>query len=158
MKRIWISIAITLMLLSGCLITPDDVPQANDVFYLADRDGNPSTTFSSGEDFYMYFNLVNTTQDSLGFTFTGTPVYFTIYQGTTRISGSTDGLYFAQVVVGARLAPGDTIKSMWLAPTPPIQSTKIDLEPGQYKAVATFPTLEVLQTDTIPEIFFSVVE
>jgi len=157
MKKKSIYILMTLILFWGCIMNlPDDVPQASDVFHLTDRDGNPSTTFASGEDFYMYFNLVNTTQDSLDYSYTGFPVYFSIYKGTTRIVGSMDGLSFAQVLIETKLAPGDTLKGMWLAPTPPIQSTKIDLDPGQYRAVVTFPAIEALQTDTIPDINFTV--
>ena len=111
MKRLWFPLLMSITLINGCILfTPPDVPQSNDVFYLTDLDENPTTTFSSGEDFYMYFNLVNTTQDSVDYSFTGMPVFFTIYKGLTRIVGKTDGLSFAQVIINAKLAPGDTLK------------------------------------------------
>lgn len=139
-------------------VSPADIPQPDDVFYLADRNGHATTAFTQGEDFYMYFNLVNTTEDTLDYSVgnSGPAVRFAIYQGSECISSSTDGLAFLCVVLDYKLAPGDTIKGFWLAPTAPIHSTKINLSPGQYKAVAEFPVIQALDTDSIRDIVFTV--
>lgn len=158
MKKYVILFLISLLVFTGCLFSPNEDLLPGDVFFLTDFDGNPTTTFRTGEDFHMYFNLVNTTQDSLDYSFTGPPVYFTIFRGAARIVGSTDGLSFAQVVIYDKLAPGDTIKGLWLAPTPAHWSSKKTLQPGEYRAVASFPTIEELQTDTITAINFTITE
>jgi hypothetical protein len=157
MKRSLIFVLLIFILFSGChLFTPENVPQDNDIFFLTDRDGNPTTSFATGEDFHMHFNLINTTQDTLDYSYTGPPVRFTIYNGLFRVVGSMDGLFFAQVLIENKLAPGDTLKGFWMAPTPPIMSTKVNLAPGRYRAVVDFPAFEELQTDTISSIIFTV--
>lgn len=158
MKKYATLFLISTLLFSGCLYSPIEDLLPGDVFFLTDFDDNPTTTFRTGEDFHMYFNLVNTTQDSLDYAFTGLPVYFTIFRQTARIVGSTDGLDFAQVVIYDKLAPGDTVKGLWLAPTPAHWSSKKTLLPGEYRAVATFPTIEELQTDTITAINFTITQ
>ena len=61
MNRPLILVLLVFILFNGCFLsTPEDIPQANEVFFLSDRAGNTTTSFATGEDFYMYFNLVNT--------------------------------------------------------------------------------------------------
>lgn len=158
MKNLWIISALALLLLTACIFTPSDENLPGDVFFLTDFDGNPTTTFKTGESFCMNFYLVNSTDDSLDYSYTSPKVSFTIYKGISRVIGSWDGLVFGQLVVDDKLAPGDTLLGLWLAPTPGHWSSIKTLSPGDYKAVATFPDIPELQTDTISAINFIVTE
>ncbi len=160
MKKKWIISIFAIAFFSGCLLFSPEYIYNADVFYLTDLDGNQSKTFSSGDDFYMMFNLFNHTNDSLpyGIPDSGPGVRFYIYQNDSLVSYSESGSYCA-VVVFDTLAPGEYIQSYWKAPNRNIPTkTNIILSPGNYRAVATFPCFEELQTDTITAINFTVIE
>jgi hypothetical protein len=156
----WLFVTIISVLLLSCLQDPVDIPDSGDIFFLSNFSGDPTTTFQSGEDFFMHFCLVNTTNDTLDFTVGDSrpPVTFYIYKNGIQIASSIDGLCFAHVVMYYKLDPGDTLKGLWLAPTAPILSSHNILSPGRYKARAVFPEFVELQTDTISDIIFNVVE
>lgn len=158
MKKLWVVSILATMLLSGCLFVPNEENVPGDVFFLTARDGTPTTTFNSGESFCMNFFLVNTTDDSIDYSYTFPFVTFTIYKGLSRVIGEFDGLGFRQVIQDSVLAPGDTLMGFWLAPTPGHWSSIKTLSPGNYRAVATFPEIPELQTDTITAIDFTVIE
>jgi hypothetical protein len=106
----------------------------------------------------MHFNLVNTTNDTLDYSVgdSGPAVRFYIYKNGIQIASSTDGLGFLAVMMYYKLAPEDTLKGLWLAPTAPILSSHNILASGRYKARAVFPEFVELQTDTISDIIFIV--
>lgn len=160
MTKFWVLSILLMIVLTGCFLFSPEYAQDCDVFYLTDLDGNQTTSFSSSEDFYMMFNLLNNTNDSLpyGIPDSGPRVRFYIYQNDSLVSYSESG-YYCSVVVFDTLAPGEYIQSYWKAPNRNIPlKTSIVLEPGSYKAVAEFPHFEELQTDTITAINFTVVE
>ena len=161
MRKTLIFLALLSILLSSCFL-PDLPMNCNGetYFYLADTNGTLGTTFHSGESFYMKFCLSNTMEDSLDFTMgdTGPFVRFTIYQGNQYVAGSTDGLDFLLPILYYTFAPGDSMTSTWLAPTSFWQDSIITLSPGEYRALVDFPQFDVLQTDTIEAINFTVIE
>jgi len=108
----------------------------------------------------MKFCLTNTREDSLDFTMgnTGPFVRFTIYQDDQYVAGSTDGLDFLLPILYNTFAPGDSMTSTWLAPTTPWQDPMVSLSPGDYRAIVDFPQFDILQTDTITDIGFTVIE
>ena len=154
----WIFVTIISVLLLSCLQGPADIPDSGDIFFLSNFSGDPTTIFQSGEDFFMHFSLVNTTNDTLDYSVgdSGHAVRFYIYKNSRLIASSTDGLGFLAVMMYYKLAPEDTLKGRWLAPTSPILSSHNILAPGRYKAVAVFPEFVELQTDTISDIIFNV--
>ncbi len=129
-------------------------------FYLADTNGTLETTFHSGESFYMKFCLTNTTEDSLDFTMsdTGPFVRFTIYQSDQYVTGSTDGLGFNLPIIYCTFAPGDSMIGTWLAPASFWRDSEVILSSGTYRGRVIFPQFDVLQTDTIGVINFTVIE
>ncbi len=148
------------LVLSSCFSPESDTINKETYFYLTDTAGRVTTTFHPGESFNVKFCLTNTTEDSLDFTMgDGGPfVRFSIYQDDQYIAGSTDGLSFIQPVFYLKFAPGDSMKSTWLAPTTPWQEPKITLSPGSYQMMVDFPQFNLLQTDTIPDITFTIIE
>ncbi len=161
MKKTLIFLALLSILLSSCFFS--DLPmntEGETYFYLADTNGTLGTTFHSGESFYMKFCLSNTTEGSLDFTMvdTGPFVRFTIYQDDQYVAGSTDGWGFRLPILYYTFAPGDSMIGTWLAPTTFWQDPIITLSPGEYRALVDFPQFDVLQTDTIEAINFTVIE
>lgn len=160
MKKTLIFLGFIGLMLSSCFFPEVQHHDGETYFYLADTNGTAGTVFHSGESFYVKFCLTNTTQDSLGFVMGdgGPIVRFSIYQDEQYIAGSTDGLCFIQPVFYLKFAPGDSMKSTWLAPTTYWQEPKVILSPGAYQMMVDFPQFDALQTDTIANINFTVTE
>ncbi|MCK4530659.1 MAG: hypothetical protein KAU44_05735 [Candidatus Marinimicrobia bacterium] len=161
MKKTLIFLALLNILLSSCFLPEPPINNIGETyFYLADTNGTSGTTFHSGESFYMKFCLTNTMGDSLDFVMgDGGPfVRFYIYQESQYIAGSTDGLSFILPIINFTFAPGDSMIGTWLAPTSFWQDPIITLSPGEYRALVDFPQFDVLQTDTIEAINFTVIE
>ncbi len=161
MKKALISLAVLCVLLSSCfLLEPQMNCDGETYFYLADTNGTSGTIFYTGESFYVKFCLTNTTEDSLDFTMgdSGPFIRFYIYQDDQYIAGSLDGLGFYLPILHYKFAPGDSMTSTWLAPTTIWQDPKVTLSPGDYRAIVDFPQFDVLQTDTIGDINFTVIE
>ncbi len=160
MKKSWIFSILAMILLTACIFIPRDENLSSGMFKLTDMEGNYTTTFKSGDNFYMKFCLVNTTVDTQDYDLSnsGPAVKFYIYQDGQYITSSIDGFDFLSVIIPRKLAPGDTIQSSWLAPTPAHQSTINVLSPGNYEARIEFPHFETFETDTITVIDFTVTE
>lgn len=160
MKRTTIFLLALGLVLSSCFSPKLDTVNNKTCFYLADTTGRVTTTFHSGESFIVKFRFTNTREDSLDFTmYDGGPfVRFSIYQGEQYIAGSMDGMGVYFPVFNRSLAPGDSIYGQWKAPTTITQEPKIILKAGTYRAIADFPVIEELRTDTIAAINFTILE
>jgi hypothetical protein len=161
MKKTLIFLAAMCFVLSSCFLT--EIPiniDGETYFYLADTNGTSTTVFHLGESFYVKFCLTNTTQDSLDFMMGdgGPIVRFSIYQDEQYIAGSTDGLCFIEPVFYLKFAPGDSMTGTWLAPTTPWQDPLVTLSTGNYRMITDFPEFDALETDTIADINFTIIE
>jgi hypothetical protein len=147
--------------LAGCdLLSPgssaDSAP--NPSFTLTDTLGRSTSQFHTGEDFYMYFSLRNTTGDTLTYYHTGPSIIFSILKGDSLVATSVDGMAFPQVVIGDVVPPGDTLRARWRAPSSPARVEKLILAPGSYEAEVSFPWFAEAKFRALPPITFSVVE
>ena len=160
MKRL-ISLLLIAALLAGCdLLNPGSSGEssANPSLTLTDTLGRSTWRFHTGEDFYMYFSLRNTTGDTLTYYHTGPSIIFSILKGDSLVATSVDGMAFPQVVIGDIVPPGDTLKAWWRAPSSPARVEKLVLAPGSYKAAVSFPWLSETMFGAVPPVAFTVVE
>ncbi len=160
MRKSLILLFLVLIILSGCVFNPAQIPDASNVFFLSDTLGNSTTTFQVGEEFYMNFRMINTTDSSLTYTLydSGPEVRFSILRDSIYVAGSMDGYGVRLPVFNRELASGDSIVGQWKAPTTPAQDPIVTLEAGTYLAVPQFPAIPELQTETIMAISFTIVE
>ena len=127
-------------------------------FSISDTTGHASTVFHSGDHFMVSFSLANTTNDTLTYGYTGTPIRFRILQDGREIASSTDGVVFLQYVQGGFIAPGDTFAASWKAPNTQFQNPKVVLMPGTYQATVLFSQVAEARVATVLPITFSVVQ
>ncbi len=160
MKR-GISLILIAVFFSGCDLLTSSSGEKQDLnpgFTLTDTLGRNTGHFHPGENFDVSFSLRNTTGDTLTYYHTGPAVVFSIMKGDSIVATSIDGYLFPQVVIGTRLAPGDTLQAKWRAPNTPARPDTLVLAPGLYEATVRFPTFQQLKTDTISPIGFWIVQ
>jgi hypothetical protein len=86
----------------------------------------------------------------------GPDIRFVIEHNDSVVATSMDGYGVHAVVEDAFLAPADTMRGHWLAPTTPEQEPKVMLPSGLYKARAIYPDFEGADVFPIDEITFLV--
>jgi hypothetical protein len=105
------------------------------VFKLTDISGQAKTVFRTGEDFYMWYEVVNTSGKKLIFTVGSAPTHeFEIWQSDRKITHQFEGLAFPQFSQKAYLEPMKTFGNRWLAPKSQARDSKTKLAPGTYLA------------------------
>lgn len=125
-------------------------------FTLTDTLGFSEWYFDPGESFNLDFVLVNTCPDTMFYTKydSGPDVRFEITKNDSVVATSMDGYGVRAVVEDAFLAPGDTIRGHWLAPTTPEQDPKVTLASGLYKAKVSYPEFSGPEVHPVSEIVF----
>jgi hypothetical protein len=154
-----------ILLLAFCLIacnqsTSPDTIVLDASFALTDTLGQSKSQFHEGENFYLTFNLVNTSKDTLTY-YQGNsspPILFQILQDDSVCASSIDGYVFILVVGQGKFAPSQNLNSEWKAPTTPAQIPKVTLQPGNYKAMVFHPNFDQAEVNEIPPISFEVVQ
>lgn len=161
MAGMLVSFALTALLAGGCnILNPGSGSGGTTMplFSIADTNGIPTTTFHSGESFDLSFAMVNTTNDTL--VYYGSPgpaVVFRVMKGDSVVATSVDGYLFPQVVIARSLAPGDTLRGFWRAPTTPAQVNRVALAPGGYTADVSYPVFDKMPLERPSPIPFLVV-
>lgn len=161
MKAI-ISFALLSILLAGCDLLKNK-SNGNAVlsasFSLTDTTGKPMGIIHPSQQFDLSFLLINTTADTITFHRgnSGPSVTFQILKDDSIVATSVDGYAFLQVVLGGFVAPHDTLRAYWKAPTTPAQNPIVTLYPGSYEAKVLFPTFDQVNVNPVSQIEFSVV-
>ncbi len=160
MKTI-IIIAVVTVFMAGCeQSTSSSDKLLTAAFTLTDLNGEKFSQLHSGEEFKLEFTLINTTDETLTF-YRGSsapPVTFEITKNDRVIASSVDGYTFLTVVLGGTVAPGDSLRGSWQAPTTPPQNPKIVLSPGAYEAKVLFPDFRQIKVNPVSSIKFSVIQ
>ncbi len=127
-------------------------------FTLTDTAGALLSHIRPGQDFMLSFNLVNTTHDTLTYqrANSGPPIVIRILRNDSTIAASVDGYVFLMNAPIDHLAPRDTLREIWKAPTTPRQNPKIVLKPGLYQARVDLPYFHQATVDPVPPIPFVV--
>ena len=125
--RIIIIFALALVFINACNQgTSPSEEGLNAVFTLTDTTGRTASSFHANEEFLLSFELVNTTRDTLFFYLSSSepPVIFRIDQDINIIASSTDGYVFLMMASKGYIAPNESLKGKWRAPTTLYQNPK----------------------------------
>ena len=82
-------------------------------FYPADSTEKPKTAFTTKQDIFFHFGIINTGNMTQKYekSHGGTPLAsFEIFKGGSLVATSDDGYDYGAVIVPGELAPGDTLK------------------------------------------------
>lgn len=161
-NKIIFLLLLILNLFSCDVLSPDKNEQKKNseiktIFLLTDTTKQIKKTFRSGEEFYMIFQLINNSNDTIIYTLGSTrpPIIFTITQANSIVSTSIDGYIFIDIMKSGKILPNDTLITEWKAPNTPAKNPQIVLEPGLYRANVLLPKLNV-KIDSIPPLIFEV--
>jgi len=146
-----------------CACSQSTFPSNQDLettFALTDTLGQTASQFHRGEEFRLSYILTNNTKDTLTYYRgnSGPSIIFQIQKNDSVIASSVDGYAFAMIAFTSQLAPGHSLKEDWIAPTTPVQYPKVVLDPGQYRAMVSYPNFKQAKVDTVFPILFTVFE
>ena len=154
MKNIIIGVLI-LSLLFGCKKIGTEAGMKGEIdteLTITDTTGVVATLFKTGDNFDMYFTIINQTNYDYQYSYSGIRVVFEIRQGDSLISSSIDGLAWPASVEKGNFKKGVKYTFKWRAPNSPLNSqlgTDTILNPGQYVAKAGW-NLPDLEHEDIP--------
>lgn len=119
-------------------------PTQNNIIYTSltctDTLGNPKTSFSAFEKFYLTFQMTNKTGKDQTFYFSGPFSEIYISKNDTIVSRQFDGITWAQVINQYVLKAESTYTNKWLAPVNPAHPN-LRLVSGTFEADVFFPAL-----------------
>ena len=120
-------------------------------FRLYDLSGNDTTSFKSGESFYMSLKIYNDTDKDQRFVFTYTYCIFSIWEDTLYVANSIGNISYTPVMQYDTLRSADSLITTWKAPNALFQP--VSLLPGNYFAkawiVCFFDSVNVQKPDSI---------
>lgn len=152
--NIVLKVIVPVIALIGC----DVYEPVSTSILLTDTTGRETAIFYEREHFDVRFAVTNNTDEKMTFTrSTSAPdIQFSVYQGDSLVSSSTDGFAFLMVSTTASLGSGQSLRGHWRGPTTAAQHPKVSLTPGEYILVVSFPAFNGLQTITVPPKKFSI--
>jgi hypothetical protein len=115
--------------------------------------GNPSTSFRSGDMFFLEGTVANNTGEAQGYSYTAPLMDILIFRADTAVASPYWHIAWPQVVVKGVFPRDSTLSIKWKAPRSSQRNSNLPLQPGSYVVKfffgAHFDSAIVLGVDTL---------